>query len=88
MPARRFVNVLVRGMPRTPILCRIGTPRSAAVRVSTAEPDVVSACALMARMNPTFARFNSIRIGANGESDPSDLPLAWAGARAIRLMPD
>jgi hypothetical protein len=40
MPARRFVNVLVRGMPRTPILCRIGTPRSAAVRVSTAESDL------------------------------------------------
>jgi deazaflavin-dependent oxidoreductase (nitroreductase family) len=144
MPGQRFVNVLVRGLLRTPILCRIvgsrlvtlyvvgrnsgrvypvpvaylrngsdlligtsfgwgrnlrtgesvairlqGKLRPAAVRVSTTEPEVVSVYAHMARVNPTFARFNTIRIGADGEPELHDLHLAWAGgARAIRLMPD
>jgi hypothetical protein len=49
--------------------------------------DVVSAYALMARANPTFARFNGIRLSDDGEPDPSDLHLAWlGGARAIRLV--
>ncbi len=144
MPGQRFVNVLVRGLLRTPILCRIvggrlvtlyvvgrssgrvypvpvaylrhgselligtsfgwgrnlrtgepvairlrGKLRSATVRVSTTEPEVVSVYAHMARVNPTFAKLNTIRIGAGGEPDLRDLHLAWAGgARAIRLIPD
>ena len=144
MPGQRVVNVLVRGVLRTPILCRIvgsrlltlyvvgrnsgrvyqvpvaylrhgsdllvgtsfawgrnlrtgepiairlqGKLRSATVRVSTTEPEVVSVYAFMARLNPTFAKLNTIRVGADSEPDLYDLHLAWAGgARAIRLIPD
>jgi deazaflavin-dependent oxidoreductase (nitroreductase family) len=66
-----------------------GRLRSATARVSTTEPEVLAAYAYMARLNPTFARFNCIRIGADGKPDLHDLHLAWAGgARAIRLTPD
>jgi hypothetical protein len=62
---------------------------SAAVRVSTTQPEVVSAYTHMARVNPTFAKFNAIRIGGDGEPELHDLHLAWAGGtRAIRLTPD
>jgi hypothetical protein len=58
------------------------------VQVAKEEPDVVSAYAHMARVNPTFAKFNSIHVGADGEPERHDLHLAWAGgARAIRLTP-
>jgi len=72
-----------------PVLLRLrGKLRSAGVRVDTTESEVVRAYAHMARMNPTFARFNGIRIGEDGEPDRDDLRLAWlGGARAIRLSP-
>jgi deazaflavin-dependent oxidoreductase (nitroreductase family) len=58
------------------------------VRTLTQEADVVSAYAHMARVNPAFARFSNVRVGADGEPDSHDLHLAWrAGARAIRLTP-
>jgi deazaflavin-dependent oxidoreductase (nitroreductase family) len=53
-----------------------GKLRPAAVQVSTTEPEVVSAYAHMARLNPTFAKFNTIRIGADGEPELHDLHLA------------
>jgi deazaflavin-dependent oxidoreductase (nitroreductase family) len=143
MRGQRLANVLVRGLLRTPGLCRIvgnqlvtlyvvgrksgrrypvpvaylrqgddlligtsfawahnlrtgdhvavrlkGRRRRADVRALTQEADVVSAYAHMARANPAFARFNKVRVGADGEPDNHDLHLAWrAGARVIRLTP-
>jgi hypothetical protein len=47
------------------------------------ESDAVSAYAHTTRANPTFAKFNGIRLSDDGEPDPSDLHLAWlGGARA------
>lgn len=61
---------------------------SAAVHVDTAEADVVAAYTHMVRTNPVFARFNKIRVSADGEPDAEDLRRAWrGGARAIRLSP-
>jgi len=72
-----------------PVAVRLrGKHRWADVMTYTEESDVVSAYALMARSNPTFAKLNSIRLGDDGEPDKSDLHLAWlGGARAIRLTP-
>jgi hypothetical protein len=72
-----------------PITIRLkGRRRTADVQVWTAKADVVRALAHMARTNPTFAGFNSIRLGEDGEPDHDDLHLAWrGGARAIRLSP-
>ncbi len=88
MRGQGLVNVLVRGLLRTPGLCRIIGNQRADVRNLTQEADVVSAYAHMARVNPAFARFNNVRAGADGEPDDHDLHLAWrGGARAIRLTP-
>ncbi|MER6357473.1 hypothetical protein ABT186_38150 [Streptomyces sp. NPDC001634] len=58
------------------------------VRISTKESEVVPAYAHMSRTNPTFARFNSLRLGEDGEPDRDDFRLAWqGGARALRLTP-
>lgn len=63
-----------------------GKHRWADVTTYTKESDVVMAYARMARSNPTFAKFNGIRLSDDGEPDKSDLHLAWlGGARAIRL---
>jgi hypothetical protein len=72
-----------------PVAIRLkGKRRSADVHVSATEPEVVSAYAYMACANPTFAKFSSIHLSANGEPDHHDLHLAWAsGAKAIRLTP-
>jgi deazaflavin-dependent oxidoreductase (nitroreductase family) len=143
MPGQRLVNLLVRGLLRTPGLSRIigtrlvtlyvvgrksrqcysvpvaymaqgddlligtsfGWGRNlrtgelvairlrgkrcwADVQTYTKESEVVSAYAHMARVNPTFAKFNSIRVGEDGEPDRDDLRLVWqSGARALRLTP-
>ena len=143
MPGQRLVNLLVRGLQRTPGLSRIigarlvtlyvvgrvsqrryavpvaylaqgedlliGTSAAwgrnlrtgesveirlkgkrfrADVRASTEEADVVSAYADMARVNRTFATFNRIRIGDDGEPDRDDLRSVWqSGARVLRLTP-
>ena len=72
-----------------PVAIRLrGKRRRADVQVSTKEPEVVSAYAHMARVNPTFAKFSSIHLSEADEPDRHDLHLAWAGgARAIRLTP-
>jgi deazaflavin-dependent oxidoreductase (nitroreductase family) len=72
-----------------PVAIRLkGKRRWADVQVSTKEPEVVSAYAHMARVNPTFAKFSSIHVTEDGQPDRRDLHLAWAGgARAIRLTP-
>jgi hypothetical protein len=65
-----------------------GKLRRADIQTYTQETDVVLAYAHMARVNPTFAKFNKIRIDEDGEPDRHDLELAWlGGARAIRLTP-
>ena len=65
-----------------------GKLRRADIQTYTQETDVVSAYACMARINPTFAKFNKIRIDEDGEPHRHDLELAWhGGARAIRLTP-
>jgi deazaflavin-dependent oxidoreductase (nitroreductase family) len=143
MPGQRLVNLLVRGLLRTPGLSRIigtrlvilyvvgrksrrrysvpvayvaegddlligtsfgwgrnlrtgervairlrGRLRWADVRACTEESEVVSAYARMARANPTFARFNSVRVGEDGEPDRDDLRSVWqSGGRALRLTP-
>lgn len=61
---------------------------TADVRVFRDEAGVVATYAAMARENHTFAGFNKIAIGADGEPDPGDLLLAFrAGARAAVLTP-
>jgi hypothetical protein len=72
-----------------PIAIRLrGKLRRADIQTYTRETDVVSAYAHMARLNPTFARFNRIRVDEGGEPDRHDLELTWlGGARAIRLTP-
>ncbi|SHN02609.1 PNPOx family protein [Actinacidiphila paucisporea] len=143
LPGQRLVNVLVRGLLRTPGLSRVigtrlvtlyvvgrksqrrysvpvaylaegddlligtsfgwgrnlrtgepvairlkGRRRWADVQVATRESDVLSAYAHMAQVNPTFAKFNGIRVGADGEPDRDDLRSVWqSGARALRLTP-
>lgn len=58
------------------------------VRTLTAEPDVVTAYAHMAAVNPAFARFNGVRVDQDGSADQRDLHAAWAGgARVIKLTP-
>lgn len=65
-----------------------GKRRAAEVRIFATEPDVATAYAHMAWLNPVFARFSKIRLGADGEPDHHDLHRVWAGgARAIRLTP-
>ena len=143
MPGQRLVNLVVRGLLRTPALSRVigsrlvtlyvvgrksrqrypvpvaymvqgddlligtsfgwgrnlrtgepiairlkGKLRWADVRSYSKEPEVVSAYAHMARINPTFAKFNRIHMDADGEPDRDDLRLAWlGGARVLRLTP-
>ena len=143
LPGQRLVNLLVRGLQRTPGLSRIigtrlvtlyvvgrvshrrysvpvaylaqgedlligtssrwghnlrtGEPVEirlkgrrcwADVQASTEEPEVVSAYADMARVNRTFATFNHIRVGEDGEPDRDDLRSVWqSGARVLRLTP-
>lgn len=72
-----------------PVSIRLkGRRRWADVRIYTRESEVVSAYAHMSRTNLTFAQFNSIRLGEDGEPDRDDLRLAWqGGARALRLTP-
>ena len=54
----------------------------------TDEPGVTEAYATMARDNHQFAAFNHIALDEQGNPDPGDLHLAWAGgARAFRLTP-
>jgi hypothetical protein len=72
-----------------PVVIRLkGERRTADVEVITDEEGVVAAYALMARDNHAFASFNRIGFDADGEPEPTDLHLAWAGgARAVRLTP-
>ena len=72
-----------------PIQVRLrGRLRTADVHVDRDEPAVVRGYAQMARANPTFAKFNQIALGADGEPDADDLHRAWVGgARVIRLTP-
>ena len=71
-----------------PIAIRLkGRLRPASVQISTSEPDVVSAYAHMAAVNPAFAAFNRIRV-EGGTPDQRDLHAAWlGGARVITLTP-
>ena len=63
-----------------------GRRRLADVRVLTDEAGVVENYAVIARDNPSFARFNGIGLDADGNPDEADLRLAWAGgARVFEL---
>ncbi|SDP35780.1 hypothetical protein SAMN04515671_3866 [Nakamurella panacisegetis] len=65
-----------------------GRLRTADVEAFTDEPHVVEHYALISRAKRNFAKFNQIRIDADGEPNAEDLHLAWAaGARAFRLTP-
>jgi deazaflavin-dependent oxidoreductase (nitroreductase family) len=65
-----------------------GKRRSADVQVVTDEAGVVELYAVIARDNHRFAKFNKIGLGQDGEPDPADLHLAWAGgARVFQLTP-
>lgn len=58
------------------------------VEVFTEEEDVTRLYAVICRANKTFAGFNKISYGANGEPDADDLRAAWrGGARAFLLAP-
>ena len=63
-----------------------GRRRPADVRVFTDEVGVTELYAVMARDNHSFAKFNKIGLDRDGNPDPDDLRLAWAGgARAFQL---
>lgn len=65
-----------------------GRLRRADVRLCERRAEVVVAYAHMSRVNPTFAKFNKIRIAEDGTPNPHDLELAWlGGARVLRLTP-
>jgi deazaflavin-dependent oxidoreductase (nitroreductase family) len=65
-----------------------GKRRPADVEVFTDEARVVEHCAIMARDNHGFAKFNQIGLDPAGNPNPVDLHLAWTvGARVIRLTP-
>lgn len=72
-----------------PVTIRLkGELRRADIQAYTQKTEVAFAYAHMARTNPTFAKFNKIRVDEKGEPDRHDLELAWrGGARAIRLTP-
>ncbi|MGC4933757.1 nitroreductase/quinone reductase family protein [Gordonia sp. DT30] len=72
-----------------PIEIRLkGKRRTADVEVFTEEPEVVAHYAQMCRDNAQFAKFNKIRVGADGTPDADDLHAAWqAGARTFLLTP-
>lgn len=58
-----------------PVAVRLkGKHRWADVTKHWKESDVVSAYAHMPRANPTFAKFNSIRLSDDGEPDENDHP--------------
>jgi hypothetical protein len=58
------------------------------VRVFTEEQDVTRLFAVICRDNRNFAKFNKVRLGADGEPDAGDLRLAWTeGARVYELTP-
>jgi hypothetical protein len=65
-----------------------GKRRPADVVVFTDEAGVVEQYTVMCTSNRQFARFNRIRIDADGHVNADDLHSAWAGgARAFRLTP-
>ena len=72
-----------------PVAIRLKGKRCwADVQTSTKSSEVVPAYAHLARVNPTFAKFNNIRLGEDGEPDPDDLRSVWqSGGRVIRLTP-
>ena len=57
--------------------------RPADVRVYTDEAGVTELYAIMARDNHSFAKFNKIGLDQDGNPDPDDLQLAWAGAPGL-----
>lgn len=65
-----------------------GRRRKADVRVVADEAGARALYGVLARDNHQFAKFNKIRLGADGRPDTEDLRLAWVGgARAILLSP-
>jgi deazaflavin-dependent oxidoreductase (nitroreductase family) len=65
-----------------------GKRRVCDVEVLTDENAVVAHFTEMTRDNHQFAKFNKIRLDADGNPNPADLHLAWAaGARGVRLTP-
>jgi deazaflavin-dependent oxidoreductase (nitroreductase family) len=65
-----------------------GRRQQADVQVITDPDGVVAAYDVICRDNRRFARFNNIRIDADGTPAPGDLRAAYAsGARAYRLSP-
>jgi hypothetical protein len=63
-----------------------GRRRTADVEVYSGEPEVTKAYTVLCKDKKTFANFNKISFGANGEPNAEDLHAAWAaGARAFRL---
>jgi len=65
-----------------------GKRRLADVEAFTDEPGVTRLYAIMCKDNKTFANFNKVSIGPDGEPSRDDLHSAWTnGARAFRLSP-
>lgn len=65
-----------------------GKKVQADVQVYTSEEDVTRAFAALCRGGTPFAKFNKVRVDADGEPDSSDLHDAWAdGSRAVKLTP-
>jgi hypothetical protein len=65
-----------------------GRRRLADVEAFTDEAGVARLYAIMCKDNKTFASFNKVGIGADGEPSADDLHRAWSdGARAFRLSP-
>jgi deazaflavin-dependent oxidoreductase (nitroreductase family) len=64
----------------------LGKRRTVDVQVLTNETGVVEHLAIMARDNHQFARFNKIGLDQQGEPDPEDLHLAWAGGARVAVL--
>jgi hypothetical protein len=63
-----------------------GRRRTADVEVVADEAGVVEHYAVITRDNPSFAKFNEVRLTPQGEPEPADLHAAWAaGGRVFRL---
>jgi hypothetical protein len=72
-----------------PVAIRLkGKKVLADVRVYSEEQDVTRLFGVICRDNHNFAKFNKVRLAADGEPDAGDLRLAWSeGARVYELTP-
>ncbi|MEV0246759.1 nitroreductase/quinone reductase family protein [Nocardia sp. NPDC050712] len=83
---RPWVKNLIAGTPVSASLG--GRPREFAPRVHTGELDVMRLYEIIARDNPTNAKFNGIGFAADGAPEKADIYQTWKlGGVVIELTP-